>query len=204
MFLSKVLIEKAVSRNPYDWHRALWRLFPDHERESRDSSDQDRQGFLFCVDRLQAEQGAIVLLQSNHKPLQEADGVALLAPSKEFIPQLATGTLLHFQLTANPVKTIRDAHNPELKKRVPLIDEKQQTEWLKRQLAIGASLSQVVITPNPPLFFSKKGAQSGKILTATFEGILQVNDVLGFQRIHRNGIGHAKAFGCGLLLVKRC
>lgn len=37
-----------------------------------------------------------------------------------------------------------------------------------------------------------------------FEGELQVTDLKRFTPILFNGIDPAKAFGCGLLLVRRC
>ena len=39
--------------------------------------------------------------------------------------------------------------------------------------------------------------------TVDFSGELTVNDPSAFAGALRGGIGHAKAFGCGLLLVRR-
>jgi CRISPR system Cascade subunit CasE len=36
----------------------------------------------------------------------------------------------------------------------------------------------------------------------TFEGLLRVTDGNAFVSLLKNGIGPAKAFGCGLMLVK--
>ncbi|MBP8019905.1 MAG: type I-E CRISPR-associated protein Cas6/Cse3/CasE [Agitococcus sp.] len=203
MYLSKVFMSWEHCRNPYQWHRALWRLFPQQPHESRSSPLENRQGFLFCLDKMQTGEGAVVLVQSPFQPINAEEGVKLLTPSKLFTPQLTIDELLYFRLTANPVKTIRDSEYPEKKKRVPLIDEQQQIEWLKRQFSSSADILQVAITPNKPLFFQKKGGQSGKIATVTFEGVLRVVNMEQFTSIHRNGLGHAKAFGCGLLLIKR-
>ena len=40
--------------------------------------------------------------------------------------------------------------------------------------------------------------------TVDFSGELTVVDPTIFEQTLLKGIGHAKAFGCGLLLVKRC
>jgi CRISPR system Cascade subunit CasE len=37
----------------------------------------------------------------------------------------------------------------------------------------------------------------------TFEGLLRVTDGNAFVSLLKNGLGPAKAFGCGLMLVKR-
>lgn len=36
-----------------------------------------------------------------------------------------------------------------------------------------------------------------------FTGELQITDIEKFQRILFNGLGRSKAFGCGLLMIKR-
>ncbi|CDG83798.1 type I-E CRISPR-associated protein Cas6/Cse3/CasE [Janthinobacterium agaricidamnosum] len=50
----------------------------------------------------------------------------------------------------------------------------------------------------------KKGADKPiEFSTVDFSGELEVTDVALFLQTLRQGLGHAKAFGCGLLLVKR-
>ncbi|MDZ4261299.1 MAG: type I-E CRISPR-associated protein Cas6/Cse3/CasE, partial [Pseudomonadota bacterium] len=39
--------------------------------------------------------------------------------------------------------------------------------------------------------------------TVDFTGELEITNVLAFRKTLLNGIGHAKAFGCGLLLIRR-
>ena len=46
-------------------------------------------------------------------------------------------------------------------------------------------------------------SRGGKLVTATFEGVLHVRDPDRLAALLENGIGPAKAFGCGLLLVRR-
>lgn len=55
---------------------------------------------------------------------------------------------------------------------------------------------------HPPLGF-RKANYAGKLSTVTYEGALTVVDpqVLTFHL--ENGVGPAKAFGCGLLIVRR-
>lgn len=49
----------------------------------------------------------------------------------------------------------------------------------------------------------KKGETEIKFSTVDFSGHLEVTDAALFQKTLLHGLGHAKAFGCGLLLVKR-
>lgn len=46
-------------------------------------------------------------------------------------------------------------------------------------------------------------AQRPGVVTVTFEGVLNVIDPDRLVMLLENGIGPAKAFGCGLLLVRR-
>ena len=56
MYLSKIHIPWTQAKNPYQFHQALWRLFPGLEEADR--------GFLFRVEQQQTGVGAQVLMQS--------------------------------------------------------------------------------------------------------------------------------------------
>lgn len=57
-------------------------------------------------------------------------------------------------------------------------------------------------TPGEQRYF-RKGQRSGKLAICTFEGIAQVSSPERLTVLLENGVRHAKAFGCGLLLVRR-
>ena len=206
MFLSRVEIQWDAARNPYNLHRQLWHLFPGENRESRSNGDETRQGFLFRVENNAVGRSARLLVQSRRPPTR-ADGL-LLVGSREITPCPSVGQRLAFVLTANPVKTVTDvqrdskAGKQSEKCRVPLIKEEDQRQWLLRKLGEAGEIEAVNVLPHPPLYF-RKGSCSGKLVTATFEGVLCVKDPNRLADLLENGIGPAKAFGCGLLLVRR-
>lgn len=222
MFLSRVELPWEAARNPYDLHRQLWRLFPGQARETRDAEDAERQGFLFRIENAPTGRPARLLVQSRRAP-QSATGIALLG-TREFNPQPAAGLRLAFVLTANPVKTIVDVeaqakpdklarhaervvHRADAaprspKSRVPLVKEEEQREWLARKLVAAGVVEAVSVFPHAPTHF-RKGNRGGKLVTASFEGVLQVADPGQLTHLLQNGVGPAKAFGCGLLLVRR-
>jgi CRISPR system Cascade subunit CasE len=127
---------------------------------------------------------------------------------REFRPKPQVGQRLAFVLTANPTKKIRDeqmAAKPGKnidKCRVPLIREEEQKLWLARKVNGAAVLESTTVIPHPTLFF-RKGNRAGKLATLTFEGVLKVSAPGELVRLLENGIGPAKAFGCGLMLVRR-
>lgn len=206
MFLSRIEIPWDTARNPYEFHRQLWRLFPGVEKEVRRSGDEPRQGFLFRVEESLPGRPARLLVQSRQAPAM-ASGVSVIG-TREFNPQPVAGQRLAFLLTANPVKTITDAERvakPGKKSdkcRVPLIQEAAQREWLTRKLAAAAQIEAADVLPHAPLHF-RKGNRGGKLVTVSYEGTLRVSDPAALAGCLENGIGPAKAFGCGLLLVRR-
>lgn len=212
MYLSRVEIPWGSAANPYNLHKAIWDLFPGQEKEQRKSVEEDRTGFLFRVESNKAGQSARLLVQSLQEP-KSLSGRAFITATKAFEPDPKEGQLLAFVLTANPVKTIADTQGRLNNKRdrpkrcrVPLISEKEQAEWLARKLSVVAEIKSVQIHKESPKFFYKNKSgdkQNGKHQLITFEGVLEVKDSEGLKRMLRNGIGPAKAFGCGLMLVRR-
>ncbi len=198
MYLSKVALKPGRLDNAWEWHRKLWTLFPDVERRKNEPSP-----FLFRIDKMNPAEGAIVLMQSNIEPHDSSDKATVLA-RKSFTPQVNPEQQLRFILSANVTKTIRDKDNPERKIRVPLIKEGQQLAWLQRKIddiaEIDTDLAKV--RDHPPLYFFKN-RQAGKIVVTTFEGVIQVWRPDEFQGLLSKGIGAAKAFGCGLMLIRR-
>jgi len=204
MYLSKIHIPWQQAQNPYQLHQALWRLFPGFE-------DADRE-FLFRVEQLQKGIGAQVLMQSAMQPQSSEQSPAILA-QREYVLNVQNGQRLRFRLRANPIKTIKDSSKGSVEKkgktftktvRVPLLHEEQQQAWLERKLQAFAQLETLIVQSEPVLYFRKaKEGRSGKIQTVMFDGVLTVTDSDIFNKQITQGIGPAKAFGCGLLSLAR-
>ncbi len=206
MYLSRVEVSSRVTRNPYDVHRRLWMLFPNQPPESRQDAESARKGFLFRIEEQHAGGALRALVQSRWAPVA-ADGVAVVG-CREFNPQPRLGQTLAFLLTANPVKTIVDGERESkpgkngMKCRVPLLREDEQFLWLTRKLGEATEILSPVARGHAPVHF-RKGGRPGKVAQVTFEGLLRVRDSGVLLAHMENGVGHAKAFGCGLLLVRR-
>lgn len=192
MYLSKVRLNWAQAKNPYEQHRALWHLFPHHPQEKRD--------FLYRVEQHVERQGAEVIMQSIRQP-QHSDFLELLAV-RTLNLSLQPSQRIRFRLRANPVKTIKGEKNGTRSIRVPLIQEEQLQAWLSRKLTGSATIEELVIQKELPLHFRKQKEQrNGKIQTVLFEGILAVVDPKSLMTLMQTGIGPAKSFGCGMLSV---
>jgi CRISPR system Cascade subunit CasE len=206
MYLSRVELSGRAARNPYDIHRRLWTLFPDQPHESRKDAPSPRQGFLFRVEEQHASGAVRALVQSRWAPIAANEVTVVACREVAALPQ--SGQTLAFLLTANPVKTIVDMERESkpdkagAKCRVPLLREDEQIQWLTRKLGSAAEVLSPIARGHAPLHF-RKGGQPGKVAQVTFEGLLRVLDSRLLLTQMENGIGPAKAFGCGLLLVRR-
>lgn len=190
MYLSEILMDAKLTRNPYEIHRHLWRLFPD--------MPEDKRSFLYRVSYGKDNDPLRILMQSLNEPsaTENVKGCVLLR-KKVFNPSFKKEDRFHFVLCVNPTKQL-------LKERcrVPLIDEDQLINWLKKKLENAACLENAEITEKRNLYFRKDG-KAGKIATVSFSGQVSVKDPATMHTTLEQGLGRAKAFGCGLMLVRR-
>ena len=118
---------------------------------------------------------------------------------------LQNGQVWRFRLRANPVHSVKKGQNPEFSrgKVYPHITVEQQKNWLlERSEKLGFSIKNFDIVQREV----KKFKRQDKFVTlsmATYEGILEVEDVDAFRKTLTAGVGKAKAYGCGLLTLAR-
>lgn len=190
MYLSEILLESKLARNPYEIHRHLWQLFP--------GMPEDKRSFLYRISYGKHNDPLHILMQSMNEPSATENVTnCVLLRKKVFNPALKEKDRLHFVLCANPTKQLIKERC-----RVPLIDEDQLMEWLRKKLEKAASLENAEITEKRNLYFRKNG-KAGKIVTVSFSGQVSVKDPVTMHTTLEQGIGRAKAFGCGLMLVRR-
>lgn len=210
-------LAKDICINAYREHQHLWRLFaadPDAERDFLFRREQPVNGF------------PRFYLLSGREP-RHGDEIWQVE-TKAYQPAIHPDQQLAFSLRVNPVVTRRDAQGRQvrhdvvmdLKHRIgfkempsnerPLLAELIQqagVEWLqKRAERHGFSFlpGQVCVEGYQRHRAAKKGGKNPiRYSTLDFTGLLTVTDIEPFQRALMKGIGSAKAFGCGLLLVRR-
>jgi CRISPR system Cascade subunit CasE len=121
---------------------------------------------------------------------------------RQLLDGISTGARWRFRLTANPVHTVAGkiyAH----------VTAAQQRQWLSdRAERNGFALSEDAfdVVGRDTIRF-RKGDRSDRrevtLARATFEGNLTVTDAALFKNTLANGIGRARAYGCGLLTVAK-
>ena len=150
--------------------------------------------------------------------------------SKPYAPALAAGDQLSFELRANPVVTTRMAngksarHDVVMQEKTRLLKERKLARWadwktpdrpspqeLIRQTCgqwlqsrcerLGIALEDRSLSVEG---YEQHRGKNGELRFSTvdFNGTLRVIDAQALCVALRAGIGHAKAFGCGLLLIR--
>ncbi len=199
----------------YSLHKMMWDLFP--------ASPHARRDFLFRKDMRHGWPVFYVL--SSRQPMS-VNGV-FDVETKIFSPKLRSGERLTFSLRANPVRTRKtDDSNSKKRKRddvvmhlkrqlrakkiqevnLPSQSELMQEageDWLERQAAKRGFKIETVRVDGYQQHILYSKSRKIHFSSLDFNGILKVTDTDRFLDSLYSGIGPAKAFGCGLMLISR-
>jgi CRISPR system Cascade subunit CasE len=124
----------------------------------------------------------------------------------ELVARLRNGQQWQFRLRANPVHSVKDVANASERGKVYAhVTTEQQKDWLfKKSSTCGFELDEKAYdVVQSELIRFKRQNKSVTLGVATFEGILRLSDTSLFITSLKEGIGRAKAYGCGLLTVAR-
>lgn len=224
MFISRVRLKPDASdrrpfwrliQNSYEAHSLIWDLFGDDPDQKRD--------FLFRVEYDEALPSFIVV--SNREPVNRF-GVWKV-DSKKYAPKILSGQRFCFSLRANPVRTKRDDSGKQKrhdvvmetktrlkKEEIPKDQRASESEIVKKAgyvwLATRTESHGFAVVEHEVHadgyrqheFMKPHGQKPVKFSTIDYSGILTVEDPGLFVESLMKGIGPAKGFGCGLLLIK--
>jgi len=189
----------------YDWHQAAWKCFPGRDDTQRD-----------FLTRLDARDGGFRLfIVSPLPPARPAWCEAGEWRTKEIPASYFQRRRYCFQLRANPTRKVRadgpDGTRKKNGRRQALTQPEALREWLQRKGATGGfrveglepqSDTPCAIAPARRFYFHReKDGQRGLHAGVDFTGRLEVIDPALFHETFRAGIGSAKSFGFGLLII---
>ncbi len=199
-------------------HHLLWSLFADDPDRRRD--------FLWRDDAAAGGRGRVFHVLSRRPPLDRLGLFDL--DTQEFSPVLAVGDRLQFRLRANATVSV-GAERPGRGKRVdmlaralaPLTPEERRLrrydvmqsvgrQWLAAQgaragftLATDGDMPLVSVDGADWRVLPRPGARPATFAVLDFTGIIEIADPQVFLDALPVGFGRAKAFGCGLMLIRR-
>lgn len=225
MYFSRITLRDKIQYSPDFWkifhapyslHQSIWELFADHADRKRD--------FIYRVDSNNSRPS--ILTVSKREP--DPNTALWRVESKMYNPQIRSGMALAFMLRANPVLTKKNdqnkhsRHDVVMNLKASLKDDKSMksdrkplnllaqmagSAWLeKRSEKNGFSVNPDMVRVDgyrQHQFYKKKNRKEIRISTLDFSGQLTVTDPAQFLETLYNGIGPAKGFGCGLMLVRR-
>ncbi|WP_328853222.1 type I-E CRISPR-associated protein Cas6/Cse3/CasE [Micromonospora globbae] len=124
------------------------------------------------------------------------------------LESLRPGQRWAFRLTANPTHSGRKTADAKETQRFAYLQEEHQVAWLSSRAARHGFELATQRDGRPNLRLHRRQTQTFKrgmdavtLTTVTYDGLLQVNNADALRRALTNGIGHAKAYGCGLLTL---
>lgn len=192
-------------------HHLVWSLFADTAERKRD--------FLWR----EIGAGSFLILSARHP--EDRHGLFDISEPKPFTPVLEPGDRLRFSLRANPVVQRRHperrrsvkhdvvmdglrslAEGERARHRLAAVSDKGLA-WLERQGAkagFGFRSGDVAVDGYDRHRISRAGsAPPMSYSTLDYEGILSVTDPAALLPAVAQGFGGAKAYGCGLMLIRR-
>lgn len=124
------------------------------------------------------------------------------------LSSLRPGQQWAFRLTANPAHSGRKTADAKDTQRFGYLREKEQAGWLVDRAARHGFALATQQDGRPNLRLHRRQTQTFKrgmgavtLTTVMYDGILQVTDADALRQALTSGIGHAKAYGCGLLTL---
>jgi CRISPR system Cascade subunit CasE len=209
-----------VATGPYQIHSMVWDLFADSEDRRRD--------FIYRVDSVQKR--PVIYTVSQRTPVYLGNVWSI--ETKEYTPRIADGQHLAFALRANPVRTrwtepdeegkrvqkrhdvVMDAKrairtdNDAKNQPCPMADliQSEGVRWLREK----GKGNGFVVDDNQVLagayrqYAFRQGPKNNQVSISSidFTGLLSVTDRARFLTALMTGIGPAKGFGCGMLMVR--
>ena len=191
--VSKVDAARLHLSDSYAWHQTFWRAFPGRDGDQRD--------FLTRVDHRDQFFEAFIL--SPIEPMPQTWGQW---ERKKVAKTFLEHPRYRFVLRANPTvkRVVRDESGIRKKNgcRKAICDLEGLKTWLKTKGESGG-FSIEAVDCDPPVkepFFHKN--KHGVHVRVDFQGVLAVTNREQFQKTFQQGIGTARAFGFGMMLLQ--
>lgn len=206
--LARLLVPDAASARPAAAHHLIWSLFADAPERRRDFlwREEAPGRFMTLSTRLPVNVGGLFDLET-----------------KPFAPVLASGERLGFTLRANPVVARATGPGRRGKRHDVVMDALHAVARDQRAAARPAAVltagrawlarqgeahgfqpeSEVAVDGYESVVIPRETGAPAKFAVLDISGVLTVEDPARFLAALAAGFGRARAFGCGLMLVRR-
>lgn len=219
--LSRADLFAVMGGQPYGVHQLLWQLFPNYSgprpflfrQEMEDGADGNGRPKGLPLFYLLSEQAPVTLTG------------LLDVESKPFSPRLETGDLLAFRLRANPTVARRIEGEKRsrrsdvlmhaksvfpLEQRASQDCKKAMDEAARQWLAGQGEKHGFMVRGLPEIsgyrqytLAKKEGGKPIQFSGVDYNGVLEVSDPKQFTGLLTQGVGRSKAFGFGMMMIRR-
>jgi len=198
------ILARLCARDCYDWHKRAWEIFPGRPKGHP-------RPFLFRV--IDKNDGCDFWLMCHEEPTRPDWAETLtwkVIPVGENFP---FHNHYRFDLLANPTQRDkeRDTWNDRepKRRRFNLSTPEEHEGWLLRQasehgfriVSDSGNRPSIDFDPRRDYTFLYRDKSHGLHVGARYRGVLEVIDPNKFATAFKHGIGSAKSFGFGLLLL---
>ncbi|MEL4162727.1 type I-E CRISPR-associated protein Cas6/Cse3/CasE [Corynebacterium bovis] len=197
---------RELVANPQALHAAVMACWPDrgHDGDGRVLWRLDRVGHnheLYVVSR-----DAPSFDHLREQAGWSAEDTGVVRDYRPLLDRLEAGQRYRFRLTANPTHVVTDPDGR--KRRLGHVTAAYQRAWLEDRCdRLGVSFPRlepgeptVVVTGREKVTF-RRGRGRVTLQRATYDGLLEVTDPGALRSVLCEGLGRAKAYGCGLVTL---
>jgi CRISPR system Cascade subunit CasE len=205
--IASLLLPEEPSARAGAAHQLVWSLFANNPTKQRN--------FLWHEDSA----GTFFIL-ANEPPLESE---IFDIDVRSFAPNLSTGDRLEFSLRANATRTykipsdVRSRRTDIVMANLYAISKTERASGRSRVIAEAGTAWLTAQGTNHGFWLPRMPSVDGyhavqiprkegkriKISILDFSGVLEVSDPEKFRAALLRGFGRAKAFGCGLMLIRR-
>jgi CRISPR system Cascade subunit CasE len=207
--LARLLVPEDGAARAAAAHHLVWSLFADGPDRTRDFLwREEKPGHFFTL---------------SARPPTDPHGLFELDPPKAFAPNLEPGDRLGFSLRANPVVSRSLAPGQRGKRHDVVMDalrhvpQEQRADarlatvvtagsaWLSRQGAAHGFTpdDRVNVDGYETVRMPRDGEKPIRFGMLDISGVLTVREPARFLAALATGFGRSRAFGCGLMLIRR-
>jgi CRISPR system Cascade subunit CasE len=198
LHLDRKAVKALRITDPYSLHRVVYSLYDD-VRDAGQKSASQSSGILFA-DQGGDFHGRRILMLADRSPAECIDKQYGQVQSKSIPDDFLCHDSYRFKVVVNPTR--RDSASRKL---IPVKGREAIAEWFARRAPLSwgfsVSLEHLQVDNVDVLHFKDKHQHSVTICQAHVQGQLSITDHTQFHNSFAQGIGRARAFGCGLLQI---
>ncbi|MDO3386826.1 type I-E CRISPR-associated protein Cas6/Cse3/CasE [Gilvimarinus sp. SDUM040013] len=198
LHLDRRAVKALRITDPYSLHRVVYSLYED-VRDAEQKQASAASGILYA-DQGGDVRGRKILMLANREPMNAVDGQHGEVLSKPIPNDFLAHDLYRFKVIVNPTR--RDSASRKL---VVVKGRENITQWFIERSAkswgFEVSPQSLQVDKIEVLQFQDKHKRNVTIGQAHVLGMLRITDREQFANSFSQGIGRARAYGCGLLQV---